>query len=71
MNAVVGINEFMVYRMVITEAGVTMWKMSYLSNEIHVDHQREMYVFSSPSFFFKWRGEWLSRRNQRQLFLHC
>lgn len=52
MNAVVGINEFMVYRMVITDTGVTMWKMSYLSNEIHVDHQREIYVFSSPFFFF-------------------
>lgn len=39
MNAVVGMNEFMVYRMVITEAGITTWKMSYLSNEIYVGHQ--------------------------------
>lgn len=39
MNAVVDINGFMIYRMVITEAEVTMWTMSYLSNEIYVGHQ--------------------------------
>lgn len=70
MNAVVGINEFMVYRMVITEAGITTWKMSYLSNEIYVGHQWEIYALSS-SPFFKWRKERLSRRNQCQLFLFC
>lgn len=49
VNEVVGINEFMVYRMVITEAGVNVEKE--LSNEIYVGHQWEIHVFSSAPLF--------------------